>query len=206
MNEAVLADIEIAGTSPAPPVVLPSLCDVMLEIVQARERFLPERHYLFENLLLAFTQRLELPVAIMNNPDRGRESQVDRAMGHSQSVFWTAHPAAQHGIDVDVKVSMFGQQREFLVEHLQAFLRDIVGHHIVDADLQIFEAGTIQTLDAIGYQQIAVRNQPGNDSIPADSGDDGVQIGMEQRFAATDRNHPGPHFAEPVDSTEHFLR
>src|SRR5579862_696896 len=28
---------------------------------------------------------------------------------------------------------------------------------------------------------------------------------MQQRFAATDRNYARPHFAEPVDSTEHFL-
>ena len=41
MNEAVLADIQIARTGPAPPVVLASLCNVVLEIVQARERFLP---------------------------------------------------------------------------------------------------------------------------------------------------------------------
>src|SRR6201987_2609398 len=142
----------------------------------------------------------------MNDAHRGGESQVDRAMRHSQSIFRTAHPAAQHGIDVDVKISVFGQQGEFLVEHLQAFLRDIVRHHVVDADLQILEAGTIQPFDAIGYQQISVRNQPGNDSVLADPCDDGVQIRMEQGFAATDRDYPGTHFAEPVDSTEHFLR
>jgi hypothetical protein len=41
MYQAVLADIEIARTGPAPPVVLASLRDIVLEIVQARERLLP---------------------------------------------------------------------------------------------------------------------------------------------------------------------
>ena len=41
MNKAVLADIEIARTSAATPVVLASFRDVVLKIVQPRERLLP---------------------------------------------------------------------------------------------------------------------------------------------------------------------
>ena len=75
MNEAVLADIEIARSSAATPVVLASLRDVVLEVVQAGERLLPQRHYFFENLLLALTEGLELAIAVMNNTHRGGESQ-----------------------------------------------------------------------------------------------------------------------------------
>ena len=58
--------------------------------------------------------------------------------------------AAHHGIDIDVKFGVLGQQLQFLVEHLQALLRDVVGHDVVDRDLQVFEAGAIEPLDAVG--------------------------------------------------------
>ena len=47
--------------------------------------------------------------------------------------------AADHRIDIHVKVGMLGQELQLLVENLQAFLRNIVWRHVVDGDLQPFQ-------------------------------------------------------------------
>ena len=71
---------------------------------------------------------------------------------------------SDHRIDVDVEFRILRQPLQLLVEHLQAFLRDLVRQDIVDADLQRIEPGTIQALDAIGGEQEAIgdecRDQP----------------------------------------------
>src|SRR6202044_120038 len=60
MHQAVLADVEIARAGAASPVVLQALGDIVLELIDAREGLLAQRHNLFENFLLARTQRLQL--------------------------------------------------------------------------------------------------------------------------------------------------
>ena len=55
--------------------------------------------------------------------------------------------AAENGIDVHLKIGVLGEELELGVENLQRFLRDFVGIHVVDADLQVFEAGAIEALD-----------------------------------------------------------
>ncbi len=117
---------------------------------------LAERHDLFENFPLALAQRLQLSVAVVQNPDGGREAQLQRPVRHGERVLGIADAAAEHGIDVHVKLGVLGQQRQFLVEHLEALLRNVVRLHVVDADLQVLEPGAIQPLDAIGHQQVAV--------------------------------------------------
>ena len=126
-------------------------------------------------------------------------------MGDGESVFGIADAAAENRIDVHVKFGVLGEQREFLVENFQALFRDVVRHHVIDADLQVFEAGAIEAFDAIGDQQVAVGNQPGHHSVVADARDDGVEVGMQQRLSAADGDDGGAHGAEPVNALEHFF-
>ncbi len=80
------------------------------------------------------------PLAIVNDPDRGGEAQLQRALAHHQRVFGIVNAAAQHRVDVHVKQRVLGQDLQLLVEHLQALLRHVVRHHVVDADLHVIEA------------------------------------------------------------------
>ena len=73
-------------------------------------------------------------------------------MRHRQRIFRVANAAAEHRIDIHVKLGVLRQQLELLVQHLQALFGDVIRLHIVDADLQIFEARAIQPLDALGHQ------------------------------------------------------
>src|SRR5271163_2840952 len=98
-------------------------------------------------------------------------------MRYSQGVFGIAHAAAKHRVDVHVKFGVLGKQREFLVQNFQALLGDVVRHHVINADLQVFEAGAVEAFDSIRDQEVAVGNQSGHHSVLADAGDDGVEIG-----------------------------
>ena len=139
-----------------------------------------------------------IPTVEVKPSSSARCATVERVLG-------IADAAAEHGIDVHVKFGVFGQQRQFLVENFQALLRNVVGLHVVNADLQVFEAGAIQALDAIGHQQVAVGDQAGEHAVLADARDDGVEFGMQQRLAAADGHRRGAHGAQPVNAPEHFL-
>src|SRR5271165_2319467 len=91
---------------------------------------------------------------------------------------------ANHRVDIYVEVGVFGQQLQLLVEHLQRLLGNVVGHDIVDTDLEVIEAGAIQPLDAVGRKQIAVRNNGGDDRVLANVSNELIQLGMQKWFAA----------------------
>jgi len=61
------------------------------------------------------------------------------------------HSTAHHGIDVHVESRVLSQDLELLVENFEALLRDVVGIDVVDRDLQPFEAGAIQALNAVRH-------------------------------------------------------
>ena len=86
------------------------------------------------------------PPPIVNDPDRRRESQLQRALSHHQRVFRIVNAAAQHRIDVHVKQRVLGQNLQLLVQHLQALLRHLVRHHVVDADLHVIQPGVVQLI------------------------------------------------------------
>src|SRR5580704_1719448 len=65
MHQAIFADVEIARAGATSPVVLQPLGDVVLELINAREGLLAERHNLFENFLLARAQRLQLAIVVV---------------------------------------------------------------------------------------------------------------------------------------------
>ncbi len=67
-----------------------------------------------------------------------------------------------------MKIGVLGEHLQLLVENLQALLRDLVGHHVVDRDLHVVEAGVVQALDSIRHQQIAVRDHARNRTGLAD--------------------------------------
>jgi hypothetical protein len=115
------------------------------------------------------------------------------------------YAAADHRIDVDVKLGVLGQQAQLAVQHLQALLRNVVRHHVVDGDLQMLEAGAVEALDALGGEQIAVGDETGDHAVAADARDDQVQLGMQQRLAAADGDDTGSQLGQLVEPLVHGL-
>ena len=87
-----------------------------------------------------------------------------------------AHRAPQSGIDGCGEFGMPGEPLELPVEHFQALLRCGVRVHVVNADLQIIEAGTIEAYDPLGRQQVAVGDQGRDGAATANASDDVVQF------------------------------
>src|SRR5579883_3122934 len=66
---ARLADVEIARPGAAPPLVGTPLRDVVLERIDAREAALLQRLHLLIHRALLRVQRLQLPAAVVDDPD-----------------------------------------------------------------------------------------------------------------------------------------
>ena len=104
-----------------------------------------------------------------------------------------------------MELGVFGQQLQLAVEHLQALLRNLVRHDVVDGDLQVLEAGAVEPLDALGGEQVAVGDHAGDHAVAADAGDDQVQVGMQQRLAAADGDDAGAQVGQPVEPLVHVV-
>ena len=52
-----------------------------------------------------FVQGLELAVMIVQNAHRAGEAQFQGAARHGQGVIRMPHRAAQHGVDIDLKIA-----------------------------------------------------------------------------------------------------
>src|ERR1700736_2402012 len=82
-----------------------------------------------------------------------------------------------------MKIGVLGQQLEFLVQNFQTFLGNVVGIDVVDRNLQPLEAGSVQSLNAVRNQQIAVGDKAGDHAVVADVANQVVQLRMQQRLA-----------------------
>ncbi len=111
--------------------------------------------------------------------------------------------ATDHRIDVDVEVRVLGEQFQLLIQHLQAFLRNIVRRDVVDGDLQPLQSGAVQAFDTFRDQKIAVRDQACDHAALANAADDLVEFGMQQGLAAADGDDRRSQFRQLVDTLEH---
>ena len=146
-----------------------------------------------------------MPAAVVNDSDGRAETQFDGALADGERVLRIRNAAADHRIDVHVKLGVFGQQLQLLVEYLQALLRNFVGIHVVDGDLQPLEARAVQALNAFRHQEISVGDQSGDHAVRANAADHVVEFGMQQRLAPGNRDHRRPQRAQFVDAAEHFV-
>jgi hypothetical protein len=108
-------------------------------LTRVKLRFLQALHLVVDARSSSFSG-CTCPVAVVNDSDGRAEAQFQRALADGERVLRMAHSAADHGIDVHVKLGVFGQQLQFPVEHLQALLGNLVGIHVVDRNLQPLQA------------------------------------------------------------------
>src|SRR6266568_1185008 len=205
VHQAVLANVQIPRARPAPPVILPPARHVMLKLVEPRERPLAQRHDLFEDLDLSRPQRFQLPVVVVNDPDRARQPQFHRAVRDAQRVLRILHAASQHGIDVHLEIRVLPQQLEFLIQRFQALLGNLVWHRVVDADLQVLQPRAVQLLDALFRQQKSVRDHSRDHAAPPDVPDNLVQLRVQQWFAPADGDDGSPHARQDIQAFLHLL-
>src|SRR6185437_15479834 len=180
MYQPVFANVEVSRARAATPVVGFSLGDVVLEAVDAGKTALFQALHLVINTLLLAIERLQLAGTVMNNSDGGAEAEFQRTFPDGQRILRIFYAAADHGIDVDVEVGILGKHLQLLIQDLQTFLRNVIGRHVINGNLQPFEARAVKPLNALGNQQISVGDHAGDHAVLANAGDDVIQFRMEQ--------------------------
>src|ERR1700752_1210385 len=105
MHEAVLADVEIAAAGPALPVVRAPEREVPLEIVLLLYRVErpSQRGDLAVDAPLLRRQRSQPAVAVVDQADRRRETELDRPLRDCQCVLGGTQVATEHRVDVDAE-------------------------------------------------------------------------------------------------------
>ncbi len=204
MHQPVFADVKVARSGAAAPVIRLAVDDGFLKVIEAGIMLLCQPLHFVINPALFVAQRLQLPIAVMNDADSGSKSQLQRAMRDGQRVLRILDAASHDGVDVDVEIGVRGQHLQLLVQHLKTLLRNLVRLHVVDGNLHVVEPSAIQPLDAVRHQQIAVRNHARHAAMVADARDDRIEFGMQQRFAAGDGNDAGAETRQMVDAAQHL--
>ena len=85
-----------------------------------------------------------------------------------------------------IELRELGQQTKFLIQDLEAFLRDVIRFHVVNADLKVIEPGAVQSLYALGGEQVAVGDQRRDNVGASYPLDHRFQFWMKQRLAAAE--------------------
>ena len=94
VDESVFANIEVARASAAAPLVGPSLRDVVLEGIDAREAALLHAFHLVVNGAFFVLERLNLALAVVNDADGGTESEFHGAFTDRQRILRITGPTA----------------------------------------------------------------------------------------------------------------
>ena len=207
MHQSVLADIQKPAAGAAVPVVWQTASDILLKMVEMRERkqtgFKAPETVIDTSLLLR--ERLKLAAMIVQNTDRAGKAEFPGASPDHDRVLRISNSGAQHGVDGDSELGVLREPFEFPVKHTQALFRNVVRGNVVDADLQIIQSGAIEGPDPIRGQEQAVGDQSRDRPAVANSADDGIEIRMQRRLAAAQRDDSGAKIGQAIDPPEHGL-
>ena len=75
---------------------------------------------------------------------------------------------------------------QLFIQDLQTLLGDVIGRDIIYRDLQPLQPSLVQPLNALWHQQVAVGDHARDHVVVADTRDDGIQLGMQERLASAD--------------------
>ena len=109
MDQTVLADVQIARSRPAAPVVGLSVDKVVLKVVHPGVPFLPQVLHLQVDLALFPLKRLHRPQTIVDDTQGAGETQFHRPIPYGQGVLRILDATADHGIDIDLEVRQLGE-------------------------------------------------------------------------------------------------
>src|SRR6202022_2366760 len=148
----------------------------------------------------------QLAIAVVNDADRAGQAQLHGSVCNLQSVLGIFHAAAQHGVDIHLKNRVLREQLQSTVQSFQTFFRYFVGHGVVDADLQVLQAGVVQAFDALFVQEKTVGDHSGNHSAAPDVSNHFIEIGMHQRLTTADGDNCRAHVRDEVQAALHLFQ
>ena len=142
---------------------------------------------------------------VVNNAHRACESKSDSTLRDGDRIFGIANTATDDRIDIDRELRVRREKLEFLVEHLEALHRHVIGLDVVYADLQVVQSGIVEISDFLRCQQVPIRDDPGNHAVVPDAVKDSFDFGMKQGFAPAQRHGRGTQSGKEIYPAEHGL-
>ena len=139
-----------------------------------------------------------MPIEVEKPSSRARVLMVRASSGFLM-------PPPSDGVDVHVEGRVLPEVLQLPVEHPEALLRDFVRVDVVDADLQEVEPGLVQRLDPLRHQKVAVGDQAGHHAAAADVANQLVEIRVQHRLAAAERDDRRAERRQPVDAALHHV-
>ena len=79
----------------------------------------------------------------MNEAYGALKSELSCSTRDRERVLWMADRATEHRFDVHREFRVLGEPLQFPIEDLKALLRDLVGHYVVNTDLEMVESGIV---------------------------------------------------------------
>src|SRR5215472_1335607 len=106
---------------------------------------------------------------IMNESHSTVKSQCPSAIRNGKRIFGVSDGTTQDRVDVDTELCVIGKPLKFPIQYFQALVGNFIGVDIIDADLQIIEASSIQTPDVFDAEEIPIRQQTGEHVVVTDA-------------------------------------
>ena len=88
-------------------------------------------------------QRLELSTVVMDDANCGFEPQFQRPACNGKGILGILDASSKNGVDIDIEFGILGKPLKFFIKDFQAFCRDSIRLHVVNADLQMLKTGTV---------------------------------------------------------------
>ena len=88
-------------------------------------------------------------MVVVDDADSGGKPQRGGMPRDHERIIRTADGTADDHIDREIKFGVSREPLELLIQHIQAFLRHLIRHDIVNTDLQMIEARAIEPGDPI---------------------------------------------------------
>ncbi len=121
----------------------------MLEGVEARESPSAFSICLPKDGPLPFCEWHEAVAIGVNDANRTRKPKCLRSPHDSENSFWILCSRPEHGVGVDAKLRSLRKQAKFRLQKPETLLRSSVRLNVIDAYLQIIEAGSIELFDPL---------------------------------------------------------
>ena len=209
VDKTIFADVKISASRPAVPIIWLPQRQILVEEVVVGERpegRLPLILYLLINGLFLVLQRLELSTVVMDEADSGFESQFQRPACNGECIFGILDASSENGVDIDIEFGVLGKPLKFFIKDFQAFFRDGIRLHVVNADLQVLKTGVVQPVNPVWSQQVPIGDEGSDHAVSADTANHFIQFRMQQWFTAAEGDDRCAEGCKKIDAAPHFRK
>ena len=159
VHQSILTDVKVSTSSAAPPPIIrlarraafssDTDCCWLMSAVRAF-RHAPDPVVSEDPLPFPIPHRPQLSISVVNDVRPWSRSRARSPVCYGDRIFRIANAAADNRIDVYEELSVIGQILQLLIQHFETLQRHVIRLDIVDADLQVIQAGPFKATIRFG--------------------------------------------------------